>query len=822
MKKTQIALLAAATILNSAIAQSTWLTPTSGNWNDSTNWSAGVPNAQGAIAVLSNNWTGQTITNAGTNTIGQLQAFDTSTNTGLNIIAGTLLLDNGASKPIINTGLNTAFGENPGNRLRIGSVLDGTNGFERQGGGYVDISGVTNTFSGTIVLTAPASGGGSFLVINSDSNLGAATNTITATLSAQALGLYNEASAGNFTLNANRTISTSGTGDFWVKNKAGANMTIAGAISGTARLRKNDSGDLTLTAANTFTGGTLIDGSGRLVLSGGNNRLLSTSFVQFATNGILDVTSTSQTLSNLVTGTTFTTTVRGTNGALTINGNLNYNIHFLSSVATNASVLNMGGLSSFTLSAIGGPASRTTEWRAGGVNVTNTIVLANGTNTIASGNLYWGGGFSNVVGQRTIIRLGQVNNINVDTNYHIGNFQGSGEVNFQAGLTNPTLTLRGAGGGDAFLPFLAIGNANSGNQGTTGILDATGGTIDAKVTDFVIGNHNAGSSVTAAIGIINLPAGTVNATTLALARKTATGGAPTVNGTMNQSGGSVTVDTVYLGQNLNTAEAPNLVANYNLTGGTLYATTIGGNGTNYGASTVRNLNVNGGTVANKAGANLGIDGLTNTTTGRLNVVLGALGGTFEAESGRAINIGANTLVSGSGGLTKTGEGTLSLSGTHTYNGPTLISDGTLRLELSSSIASAVTVGATGAIGGAGTIANTLAFDSGAKFVFSLTETLLVDGASVTFSSFGIDDLIGLDNTVENGTYTIIGGLADIDTTGLLNLGEGNAFDLGGGKSAYFTEGSLVVNVVPEPGTYALLALAAAGFGAHVLRRRSRK
>ena len=56
---------------------------------------------------------------------------------------------------------------------------------------------------------------------------------------------------------------------------------------------------------------------------------------------------------------------------------------------------------------------------------------------------------------------------------------------------------------------------------------------------------------------------------------------------------------------------------------------------------------------------------------------------------------------------------------------------------------------------------------------------------------------------------------------LNNFGEGNAFDLGEGKSAYFTEGSLQVNVVPEPSTYALLALSGLALAGYAARRRRR-
>ena len=88
--------------------------------------------------------------------------------------------------------------------------------------------------------------------------------------------------------------------------------------------------------------------------------------------------------------------------------------------------------------------------------------------------------------------------------------------------------------------------------------------------------------------------------------------------------------------------------------------------------------------------------------------------------------------------------------------------------------------------------------------------------------FGVDDLPGVDSTLADGIYTLIDGTAsDFSLMGLENFGAGNAFDLGDGKSAYFSEGSLQLTVIPEPGTLVMFALTALAFGFAPLYRRFR-
>ena len=149
-------------------------------------------------------------------------------------------------------------------------------------------------------------------------------------------------------------------------------------------------------------------------------------------------------------------------------------------------------------------------------------------------------------------------------------------------------------------------------------------------------------------------------------------------------------------------------------GATLAASNItAAAGTPYSTGTVRNLNLNGGTVSNyDAATDLTISGADGTSSGVINIILGAgTSSTFNAGSGRNITIQSTVPISGAGGLNKAGGGTMTLLSTNTYTGGTVASSGTLLLN-GAMVNSAVTVANGGTLGGSGTISGSVQAQSG--------------------------------------------------------------------------------------------------------------
>ncbi len=443
----------------------------------------------------------------------------------------------------------------------------------------------------------------------------------------------------------------------------------------------------------------------------------------------------------------------------------------------------------------------------GTLSVTNELYIGN-ENALASGTYTLSGtGSLSVANEVVVGRESGTGVLNVDG----GTLTTSGNGNLYVGRRNGTGTLNQTAGTISVNREFGVGTRDDNKIGT-GFYNLSGGSL-AAANNIFIGKEQ-GSS-----GTMVMTSGAMSTgDKLQIGHNQATG-------VFTQSGGSVTVQNeVYVGNENSAASVgtytlsgtaelnvgnevivgrDNATGTLNLDGGTVNATKISG------GTGVATVNFNGGLIRAKRDENNLIENLdtANVASGGIRI------------DSNGFNVATSQSLAGVGGLEKLGAGSLTLSSSQAYAGATLITAGTLTLELNGGLAGDVTVGAGAALAGAGSVAGTVAFDSGAKFVFSSTETLLVNGPSVSFVDFGIDDLVGLTSAADVGSYTIIGGSATIDTTGLLNLGSAQAFDLGDGKSAYFTTGSLVVNVVPEPSTCAMLALAGLGFAGHVIRRR---
>ena len=236
--------------------------------------------------------------------------------------------------------------------------------------------------------------------------------------------------------------------------------------------------------------------------------------------------------------------------------------------------------------------------------------------------------------------------------------------------------------------------------------------------------------------------------------------------------------------------------------------TLSGANTYTGATTV-----NDGTLALNGGAAIANTGAVNLAASGAGLVLGANEtiGSLTGVAGTTVALGGSTLrvgdsgsttfagvLSGTGGLTKQGTGTLTLSGANTYSGATTVNTGTLALGAAERIRnqSAVTVagGATfnlagfaetvGSIGGAGDVtlgAGTLAAggnntSSVYSGVISGTGGLVKEGTG-TLTLSGANTYTGA-TAVSAGTLAL-GAAERIDNQSAVTVAGGATFNLAG-------------------------------------------
>jgi len=449
-------------------------------------------------------------------------------------------------------------------------------------------------------------------------------------------------------------------------------------------------------------------------------------------------------------------------------------------------VRNVGGTVDFR--AIGG-----TYGTAAG----NGIVKANFTNdasgvlgawaTVNSGNdLARNDGSGNMVAYTSYTgiaaRGGTIAN-GATTNVALNSSGTSGNVSLGATTTNiNTLFQKNA---NAATVDTAGKTLRLGTQG--GILTQTGAgalTIGVAANDGVL-TAGGGSDNTAGELILNTNA--------------VAGNALTINSVIADNGTGIVTLTKSGGGTLNLNGTNTYTGATYLNGG---ITNISSNANLGAVATGASLYLNNATLALTGTSRIA---LANGSSAKRNVVIGGSGATFDvgqAAAGLEISGIISSADLGSGGLTKTGLGTLTLSGNNTYSGGTTISGGTVALGSNSAF-------------GTGTVAIT----PGARIQSTDATARTVSNKLANFTATGTT-YFGADSSSLSATGDIT--FSNTDTVYLSNSTSGTyvqTFEVAGGTRVTFANGFGELansNNTSAPTTYGSTTLTKTGTGTMVL------
>ncbi len=351
-------------------------------------------------------------------------------------------------------------------------------------------------------------------------------------------------------------------------------------------------------------------------------------------------------------------------------------------------------------------------------NLTNGWVrFANGDFTLQGNALTLnpssGGMLTNSAGTNTIaLDLNIVPNNKVWSVASGSELRMAGSVTHTSGV-NPLITLYGGGTIRITSTDFTVTRAMTLNQGAVvvdgGFVDhsndgirfvpAAGGTVETRLRNN--GTWRIGGGGNFRMGFSGAAAGSMSqmfleSGTLEL-YGSGTGGNLYVSETagatsvFNQNGGLVWFSGTG-GNAVTIGTVANADGTYNLNGGVLWTGQIVQGSP---AATNAVFNLNGGTLKPLANSTTFFQGVQSAFVKN--------GGVIIDTTNFNITIAQNLQAGGSGGLTKVGAGTLTLSGTNTYAGVTVVSNGSLSISGRLDGAGAVTV-AGGSLGGSGTVA----------------------------------------------------------------------------------------------------------------------
>ncbi|MCX6856579.1 MAG: autotransporter-associated beta strand repeat-containing protein, partial [Verrucomicrobia bacterium] len=706
---------------------------------------------------------------------------------GQNINQGLNGYDNGRQPVVFSTTGNSVVGA----VLEIKGAITGTGGLTKQGYDTVTLSSASNNYSGqTNVVQGqlragvnnalPSSNivsttGGAVLDLNGyNLSIGRITSPasgFTASTFTPNLANSNPTGSGYITNSALDTTKTLSVGNG--ANGTSADFTFGGVIQYNIALEKNGAAVLNLTNANTYNGGTIINGgwlNAANTLAGTTGSATGTGPVSIETGATLAGAGTVAGIVTLKAGGTIQpgaltagavgtpTSQSGvlTLGGLTINGGtLVFNLDTPGSITDDE--INLTGIGTGILNVTATPTITITNAGGFAAGLYKLIGFANGTVT----------GFGNLpvnpaspVGGLILTTVSNPFEVDllVQANTTV---KWTGAENQLWDLVNPHTAPKNwvdltANPAD-FVDSLDV----TFDDTATGFAPVVSGTIKPKSISFLNTtgfNYTLGTDGTGVIADDTAPTALT---------KLNTGGLTINIGTNTFTGGStITAGTTTFGAS--TTVVTGAITQGPLGLGTIIArnSTLSDNGT---AITLSNaLNIDGNlTFATTGGGSLSFLADAGKVTTITNVA---------SNTNLTVNTGTNTTINqaigGSGkGITKLGTGTLTLGGNNGYNGGTTVTSGTLTLATTGNLASGsnLSVGSTAAAVNLNNTAaqtlGTLTADSAVNLNTATTTTITtLNGASTGVITQGT----GTSNlSVNVGTYagTILGTAAVTKTGG---------------------------------------------------------
>ncbi|NBS01862.1 MAG: hypothetical protein EBS72_06905, partial [Rhizobiales bacterium] len=714
------------------------------------------------------------------------------------------------------SGGTLAFGSNEAmihaiGELTVDSAITGSGGLTKSGDSSLALSGSLSGLSGPVTV------GAGRLVISSGSSVSITGALTIANRSGAVLDLTG-VSAATFSSLASPTTALVPTGGQILLGSSGTltvgdanNTNFVGIISGNGSFAKQGSGVLTLAGANVYSGSTSIAATG--TLQGGVNSFLPKT-TTVAVYGTLNLNDYTLTLAG-ISGSGVVTNTSATARAITLGNDIGvvdstYSGVFNATTAANLTITKQGG-GVFTLTNSGTAGTATGAWTlaAGTVKLDYSAAGSQVGNIIGAVAMTLSGGTLNVTGRDSSTVTQTLGNITLSAGGSkitlVDASTGVRATNLVLGTMTPTTA------GSALLVTQPANtsvkfNSALSSAASIGHVVLTDGTNSLNAYNWLT---NTGANTNSLATTYSAFAGTSTDTNNSQLGTTGTTSATTTLGS------TYTTNSLYINPS---ADAQSLTLNAALTltaGGLLYAT--GTNSYNYtigglsaiaapttgdlvihqyspgtltisapigasvaatltkagpgtlvlGTLSISNANNIGGTTAAITitdGAKLKVTAALSTGTHTYSLTGG--NATIEVATPLATDVMTiNGVISGAGGLTKSGTGILSITATPTFTGPTFVTAGTLQAGVGTSafgVATPVDVSSgafldinaqdqtIGSLSGAGTVTNSS----------STVKTLTVGGANIssTFTGTftGTTTLTNILTKVGAGTLTLSG------------------------------------------------------------------